>query len=240
MPWFAKNTGSWVTLGYDPQTQTGTITSSRQGDANVLAAWSAFAALGWSPNAAAAVLGVCAYESGWNPWRWQSDILIASTDYYNLHTATTHGYGLNQFTPAWTYIGESSSFPGFGPNYLDQAGRPSDGNAQIYFIEHGCADLGYYFRWNYPQADYDTYPYIPFNDFKVTAITDFTYLVNQWLWNYSRGIAEHGGSLEMRVAAAQYAFTLIGGYIPTQEGKSWLYGRVAAQKKILARRRKLI
>lgn len=238
MAWYAKQQGGYVVLSYDSTTGQGSIISSIAGDANIAAAWTVFQSLGWSANAVAAVLGVCSYESGLNPWRWQSDQLIASTDYYNLHTATTHGYGLNQFTPAWSYMGESQNFPGYAPNFLDQAGRPSDGTAQIYFIQHACAELGYYFKWNYSQADYDTYPYIPFADFKETNITDFTYLVNQWLWNYSRGIAEHGGSLEMRVAAAEYIFTFIGGYIPRNNNLAIL--KQMTTKKLLGRRRKYI
>lgn len=240
MPWFAKNTGGYVTLGYDSNTGLGTVTSTLQADYNIQAAWTAFASKGWSQNAVAAVLGVCAYESGWNPWRWQSDILIASTDYYNLHTATTHGYGLNQFTPAWTYIGEAYPFAGFAPNYLDQAGRASDGNAQCIYIDHACSQLGYYFKSSLgpPYTDYDTYPYIPFNDFYQTTITDFTNLVCQWLWNYGRGMPETTQSLAMRVAAAEYAFVTIGGTLPSIY-KNWLWPQFT-KRKLLGRRRKAI
>ena len=60
--------------------------------------------LGWTLEAVCGVLGNMESESGYNPWRWQSDNILATTDTYELEHQTYHAYGLVQFDPASKYI----------------------------------------------------------------------------------------------------------------------------------------
>lgn len=90
----------------------------------------------WTMAAVAGFLANVGFEGVYNPWRWEHDIVISSTDSYNIDVSRSHGYGLTQFTPASKYVWDSNAqqMSGFSPNYSDIAGTPQDGRAQIEFI----------------------------------------------------------------------------------------------------------
>lgn len=163
---------------------------------------------GWTLNAVVGVLGNMESESGYNPWRWQSDIVLASTDDYR--TQNAHAYGLVQFDPASKYIDNASTYAGYGPKFSDTAGRNTDGVAQILFIND--------------RADYipiGIYP--PYNEYKVNTNTP-AWNAECWFRCYERGTWDAG-----RIAAAQYWFETLGGVVPpTPAGKLpyWLLKKI--------------
>lgn len=133
--------------------------------------WGILGSRGWSLNAVCGVLGNIGAESGYNPWRWQSDNVGASSG----SPWTNKGYGLTQFTPASKYIDDANAqaIPGYGPNFADKAGSQDDGYAQmIYLDEH--AD--YYPTGSYP---------ISYAEYKVSEDTPGELAVT-WLYNYER------------------------------------------------------
>ena len=103
---------------------------------------------GWTLAAIAAALGNQEGESGYNPWRWESD------DVPNYPSTPSYGYGLAQFTPSSKYISDSHAqgYSGYGPNWADHAGNQNDGDAQLEYI-HNYAD--YYPTADYPLTTYD-------------------------------------------------------------------------------------
>lgn len=229
--WHAKNTGSYVTWN------NGRVTSlSNDVKDNIDAAAWRLRSLGWSDAAIATLLGVDCWESGLNPWRWQSDRVLSSTDTSG-QLSTIHGYGLSQFTPfdvyknplkyhSWaqgiqTFLESEEYQNSYGPNFSDQAGKSTDGDAQLQLINFTCV----YGRGNYfkrPNTTY-TYGYMPYADFKNIRIGDnyvsgdssatystytvtFEALIYQWLNNFGRGAAENTESTSVRLTGAQLIY----------------------------------
>lgn len=251
--WKAKNTGSYASWSWDAQSQSITQYSiDADGTSNAWAAWGCYNDLGWSDAAISAVVGMQCWESGLNPWRWQSDTMISVSDYAGRYVQTTHGYGLPQFTPEACYsdpAGYGSNQPlvnffntntdfraNFAPNYSDQSGRFSDGEAQCLYINAECSLSGagvYFRRLSGGNPMYYEYGYMPFQDFKnavlgtqytsadSTAVCRYkTYtitldiLIYQWLNNYGRGAAETAQSTAVRSTFAAYLYQLYTGTTP--------------------------
>ena len=188
--WKAKNTGSYVTWTWNSVNNTLTSYNiDNDGEDNAWAGWGCYNDMGWGDAAISAVLGMQCWESGLNPWRWQSDNVIASTDYAGRYQQTTHGYGLPQFTPQACYSDPSgygsaqvlvnfyntdADFrANFAPNYSDVSGRPSDGEAQCRYIDAECSlsGAGVYFRRRSGGSPmYYEYGYMPFSDFKTATL----------------------------------------------------------------------
>ena len=151
--WHNKNTGAYSRDSIEAQE-------------NVMKMVEVLAPLGWTINAIAALAGNQAYESGFNPWRWESDTVNMA-----------RGYGLFQYTPASKYINSSvaAGYTGFQPNYPMGSGGPDDGTAQLLFM-HNNVDGGY----------------IPTNAYPLSmqAFRESTqspdYLASAWLHNYER------------------------------------------------------
>lgn len=124
---------------------------------------------GWTLNAVSALLGNMEYESGYNPWRWENDIIRQPSN------TERKGYGLTQFTPSGKYILDPRAqiLTGFNPNYYGHNGDPSDGNAQMLFVDQ-YAD--YYPTTAYPMT---------YAQFKASTDTP-EYLAAVWLYNYER------------------------------------------------------
>lgn len=183
--------------------------SSQEAIDNCVMIYSFLASLGWTLNAVCGLLGNFEYESGFNPWRWEGDIVISSSDSYNIDIATNHGYGLPQFTPAGKYAHDpnAQTLPGFGVNYDDVTGSITDGEAQLQFINL-YAD--YIPTSTYPQS---------YSDFKVWSGSPED-AASIWIHNYERP-----GSYSTepaRRAAARYWFDFLGGYIPPIKKKQGL------------------
>ena len=133
---------------------------------NVMKMVEVLAPLGWTINAIAALAGNQAYESGFNPWRWEGDTVN-----------TANGYGLFQYTPATKYINSSvaAGYTGFQPNYPMGSGGPDDGTAQLLFM-HNNVDGGYI-----PTSTYN----LTMQQFRESTLSP-DYLASAWLYNYER------------------------------------------------------
>lgn len=151
--WHNKNTGAYSRDSVEAQE-------------NVMKMVEVLAPLGWTINAIAALAGNQAYESGFNPWRWESDTV-------NL----VRGYGLFQYTPASKYINSSvaASYTGFQPNYPMGSGGQDDGTAQLLFM-HNNVDGGYI-----PTSAYN----LTMQQFRESTQSP-DYLASAWLYNYER------------------------------------------------------
>lgn len=151
--WHNKNTGAYSRDSVEAQE-------------NVMKMVEVLAPLGWTINAIAALAGNQAYESGFNPWRWESDTVNLS-----------RGYGLFQYTPATKYIQSAvaAGYAGFQPNYPMGSGGQDDGTAQLLFM-HNNVDGGYISTNAYP---------LSMQAFRMSTQSP-DYLASAWLYNYER------------------------------------------------------
>lgn len=182
--------------------------------------------VGWTKEAAAAAWGNIGYESSYNPWIWQNQIILSVGDWrlYAYPENREHGYGLVQFTPAINYLENSYAMglPGFAPNYADRAGNASDGAAQTVFIDW----FGGQGQW-LPAGQYGYT--LTWTEFRTGSYTP-EYLAAAWLHQYERP-ADQSHAVEVaRGQEARYWYDLWGGVVPpgpTSESKYkfWLYGR---------------
>ena len=138
MAWHAKQTGS-----YSP-------TSQEAYDNATEAARILINDFGWHKGACAGLFGNIDYEGVWNPWRWEGDDVKTISQ----AQTTSMGYGLIGWTPArkyqfnnattsggvaWFPNYDQESYPGYGPNWDDVAGLPTDCAAQIRLIGEAMA-----------------------------------------------------------------------------------------------------
>lgn len=186
--WYAKPTG-----GYS--------LTSAEAEANATAIYNVFSACGWQLPGIAGTLGNMQYESQLNPWIWQSNDILASTDPL-IDTSSVHGYGLNQFTPAGTYIhGAAQSDPDYAPNFLDIAGEPEDGAAQCRWVD---AYGGYI-----PTSDYP----MTYAEYKSETEETPENMAEIWLYNYGRGGSGVEQTLPARKEYARYWYDFLSGSI---------------------------
>ena len=80
MPWHAKATGAYAQ-------------ESSEAYDNAVAAWGILSARGFSLLAFCGVWGNVGSEGGYNPWRWQSDIVLPYGD-PRIYYQNAHAYGL--------------------------------------------------------------------------------------------------------------------------------------------------
>ena len=155
---------------------------SPEAQENVMMMVQVLSRLGWTINAIAALAGNQYAESGFNPWRWESDTVDPA-----------RGYGLFQYTPATKYINSSiaASYEGFAPNYPMGSGGENDGTAQLLFM-HNNVDGGYIRTSAYP---------LTFPEFQ-TSTLDPGYLALAWLYNYERP-GDPGATADARAASAR-------------------------------------
>lgn len=185
--------------------------SSTEANNNARLIQSQLSSYGYSYNAICAVLGNIGYESGYNPWRWQSDIILASTDTYKINNQTDHAYGLFQFDPAGQYVNNASAqtLVQFGVNFSDIAGNADDGFAQIYYMNFLSG--GYIPTTAYP---------LSFADFKASTAS-VAYLTKAWMYNYERGTWNN-----QRVVNAEYWYNHLSPTPPTPgtyRKMPWIY-----------------
>ena len=194
MSWSCKNGGAYTRI---------------QALNNAKLAYDTLSALGWTFYSVCAMLGNVEYESGYNPWRWQGDTILSSTDTYNINNQTGHAYGFCQQDPAGKYI--NSTFAqmqyGYGPNFLDTPGSLDEGFAQLRYIHHVCG-LGL------PEWD-ATNPMaqglgLPYSDFIANTPN---YTVAQLTRTFF-GCYERGTWNSNRVLAAEYWSAELSNYVP--------------------------
>lgn len=192
--WYAKNTGAY-TLG------------SAEANNNAVMIYNTLTAMGYAYNPICAILGNIGYESGYNPWRWQSDYVVASNQTNYINYQTGHAYGLLQFDPAGQYINNATArtYPEFAPNFSNQAGRPEDGAGQLKYMNNLSG--GYIQTAAYP---------ISFAQFKVSTQT-VAYLTRAWMYNYERGTWSN-----LRETYALYWEQNLSGLIPSGNLPIWL------------------
>ena len=183
MTWHAKAKGAYAE-------------ASSEAKDNALEIYGILAARGWTINAVCGLLGNMGHESGYNPWRWQSDRLGASTG----SPWTNKGYGLVQFTPASKYINNARGISGYGPNFSDKTGLASDGYAQIIYVDENA---DYYATSTYP---------LSYAEFKASTENP-AYLASAWLYNYERP-ADPAATEQARQTSANFWYQVLSGETP--------------------------
>ena len=78
--------------------------TSTEGWENIQLIYSNLVRSGFSEASACGVLVNMENESGFNPWRWESDNILASTDWTIIDSSMVHGYGLCGWTPSGKYL----------------------------------------------------------------------------------------------------------------------------------------
>ena len=181
--WHNKHTGAYSRTSYEAQD-------------NAVMAYKVLNARGWTLQAVSGLLGNIEQESGYNPWRWQSDDILSSSDTEAMQSSA-HGYGLLQYTPASKYnlSTYASGLQGFGPNYSDVSGSANDGTAQLIFCD---TTEGYYPTTQYPMS---------FSEYK-HSILSAADLAEVWLYNYERPL-DPSATVAARRAAALYWYDIL-------------------------------
>lgn len=191
MPWHNKATGAYAR-------------ESNEAYENALMAWGILASRGWGLLAFCGFWGNVGSESGWNPWRWQSDIVLPVGD-SRINYQNGHAYGLAQWDAASKYIDGGRSYSGYGPNYSDRTGSANDGSAQINFLDDTAVSSGQYFpNPNYPyQISYANYKLITYPQYS------FDYAARAWFHNYERGTWDN-----QRTVSCEYFYNKLSGITP--------------------------
>ena len=202
MAWHAKATG-W---GYTRE--------STEANDNCLMIYGQLSAAGWTLSAICGLLGSIEVEGIYNPWQWEGDVPLASTD-PRIETSSSNGYGLIGFTPSGKYIHNQYAMAStyYAPNFSDVAGNPNDGASQIAFIDangYGVQEDIVYFPSSY-------YPDISFSDYKQSNQDPRT-LASVWMRNAERPYidpsAPDPGFENRRREAAAYWYEVLSGVTP--------------------------
>lgn len=168
---------------------------------------------GWTINAVCGILGNIEYESGYNPWRWENDDLVLSTETDKIYSSS-HGYGLFQFTPASKYVYSpyAQSYADFGPFFIDLYNTPAvsddDGEAQVKFVDEHADYI--------PTQDYP----ISYADFKISTAPP-EYLCAVWLYNYERS-GNPQGSIQVRQESSRYWYNRLAPYVIKEGMPIWM------------------
>lgn len=185
--WHCKNTGAYAK-------------TSDAGWDNIQLVYSNLVKNGFSEAAACGVLVNMEYEGGFNPWRWESDDILATTDWTIIDASMVHGYGLCGWTPSGKYLHDNwnnlglypSTYRGYGPNYSDQPGSNGDGHAQCQFIIEGQ-------QYNWITTGTGRYP-ISVSEYR--ALTDPADAAEYWCRDY-----EYPANLETQVSLRRSGVT---------------------------------
>lgn len=207
-------------MAWHNKNQWGYLRSSQEAKDNAEMVFDILWSLGWKTAAICAMLGNVEEESGYNPWRWQSETVLPSGDSrigVICGSNTAHAYGLCQSDPAANYIYRdiSQSSQGYGPNYSNQSGSPNDGTAQMHYLDWVCREYtdGSCGGW---RNDYLSS--IPFNIFSVqddTSQYTIAQLTKIFHDGYERS-ARWAQSGSTRIAAAEYWYDYFSGYVPPE------------------------
>lgn len=181
--------------------------------------------LGWSVNAICGLLGNIGTESGYNPWRWQSDKVPSTQEWPTWEL----GYGFVQFTPPKKYIGNTTAmrYQGYGPNLSDSEGSYWDGYAQLQFVNDNV-DGGY--------IKTSAYPYT-YSEFKAST-DDAATLARAWMHNYERPASYD--TEDQRAADAAYWYDKLAGIqvghsvtVDFLGGNGWIYDIYATPSRFV-------
>lgn len=219
MAWHAKNT-----YGY--------LKESAEAIDNATEIANQLTGYGWTLAAIAAALGNQEGESGYNPWRWQSeDILSTNSPWIDKREPNVgHAYGLFQQDPAGKYIHRpyAMALPTYAPNFSNQAGQPHDGNAQVNYLHWICSDPNGG-EWESSGGRGHQYK-MPYSDFITNSRgQSIAFLTRTFFYGYERGTWG-----ENRVTAANYWYEYFSGHPPTppQNNGAWY----AVLHKVIRRR----
>ena len=196
----------------------GFVRTSTEAHDNATMCMDILSTLGWGKAAVCAALGNFEAESNYNPWRWQSEVVLPAGDSrigIVCGNNTAHAYGIFQSDPAANYIYRdvAQDFPGFGPNYSNQAGSENDGTAQMHYLDWVCTQYstGACGGWN---ASYlSSIPFSQFkpqNDLSQYSISQLTKIFHDG-YERSAGWSSTGST---RIAAAGYWWDYFSGYVP--------------------------
>lgn len=173
--WHCKSTGAYSR-------------NSQEARENAIMTYNILYYLGWCLDSVCALLGNVEHESGYNPWRWQGDVVLPVGD-PRIGTIggsnTAHAYGYCQQDPAAKYIYRpyAQSLEFFGPNYSDQAGNPRDGEPQLRYIHWICSDPNGG-EWQSTGNQYK----MPFADFIANTHNEsLSFLTRTFFYGYERG-----------------------------------------------------
>lgn len=205
MPWHNQNTYGFVR-------------TSTEAHDNAEMVYNILNSLGWQKAAICAMLGNVEAESNYNPWRWQSEVILSSNDSrigVLCGSNTAHAYGMCQSDPAANYIyrPQAQSAYGYGPNFSDSPGSPNDGSAQMVYLDWVCRQYtdGSCGGWN------DHYlSSIPFATFAAQA-DESVYTIEQLTKIFHDGYERSSGwasTGSTRQAAARYWWNYFQGYTP--------------------------
>lgn len=177
---------------------------------NARNAYAILSSRGWTLAAFSAMWGNVEHESGYNPWRWQSDS-VQYSDSPNINIQSGHAYGLVQWDPAAKYITGGRNYSGYAPNFADRSGAVSDGSAQLNFLDDTAVSSGQYITSS-------AYP-INYAAFKAATTDQYTidWLTRAWFRNYERGTWS-----DSRSAAAAYWYETLSGETPHGKIPIWL------------------
>ena len=194
MSWHTKNT-----YGY--------LRSSTEAYDNAKMIYDILAYCGWHLAPICAAIGNSEVESGYNPWRWQNENVLDKNDPIISVPNQQHAYGLFQQDPPSKYIYDSyaQGVYGYGPNYSNEVGNINDGSAQVFYLNHVCADPNAGEWADYWGSSY----YMNFDDFIIDDIHSPTYLAETFRVSYERG-----NPSPERGAAAEYWFSVFQGVTP--------------------------
>lgn len=188
MPWYCKATGGYYR-------------TSAEAQANATMIYSILYSLGWTLEAVCGMLGNVESESAYNPWRWQSDVVLPVGD-SRINYQNAHAYGLCQWDPAGKYINNGSGYSGYGPNYSNQTGSTTDGEAQMRYLNDNA---DYYSTASYPLS------YSQYKQATIEGGYSVAYLARAWFYNFERGTWDEG-----RVTAAEYWYNYFSGSPPPE------------------------
>lgn len=167
----------------------------------------------WTTNAIIGLVTCIGFESEYNPWRWEGNVLPTKTSY--LGSAGNKGYGLVQWTPG-SYLNTQNFHKnkyidnpwtitrrGYGPNYADEVGSYWEGYVQTWFLAtHAWSIDGTQANADYYDGYHTYYSGLAptFADYIVSTYPA-TDLCETWTQNYERA----GGSLNPAQRARRQA-----------------------------------
>lgn len=186
----------------------------------------------WTLNAICGMLGNVNEESSYNPWRWEYDwkygeAAIMTKQFAYTYEGYDHGYGLFGLTPANKYCSvECEAYTGYAPNFSDEAGNPSDGQAQTYWLTQHPE------QFNDP-ASYSPYPASQWTyNLYIRSTTDPKVLADVWMCNWEKPREDLAySSRRDRQNTAEYWWEYFGGtpFPPVPPARSpkkfkwWMY-----------------